>query len=175
MPTLLPPQCSFCGWSPKSIHLYLHNSAILNLSRHNPQKTYRTFSSPNRPLKKHLSPANPLVGDPTADGFSRTSMATRPPSTKACAMAAAPEASWESHPHHCWCCEKVGCLWATKNYIQSIYIYRNIYTTKIWKQLETCICCRNLFWTFLGKGMCDVERLIKNISVGKKRWKKQSQ
>lgn len=69
VPTLLPPQCSFCGWSPKSIQ-----SLPAQLSQ--PYSIYTTlkklpgFFFPKKAFKNHLSPAGPCWTYPTARGFS---------------------------------------------------------------------------------------------------------
>ena len=65
VPTLLPPQCSFCGWSPKSIQsLPATTQKILNLD--NPQKTYRIFL-PQKGLNKNTIHRH--FRYPTARGF----------------------------------------------------------------------------------------------------------
>ena len=108
----------FVDGHPNQSNLYLHNSAILNLD--NPSKNHKKPTGFFFP--KHLSPATPLL-DPTARGFSPTSMATRPPSTKACAMAAAPEASWETRHGHTTGAGKNGMFVSHEETIYNLYIY----------------------------------------------------
>lgn len=61
VPTLLPPQCSFCGWSPKSIQS-LPAQLSHTQSRHNPLKKPTGFFFPKKAWIKTPFTGRPLVG-----------------------------------------------------------------------------------------------------------------